>query len=174
MEKNWYQIYTKPNAEKKLYSKLQKCGFEAYLPVKKIKKQFPDRIKISIQPAMKSYLFAKLTKDEMNFVKQLSGFCFFVSFGYTYKEKHNKEICYPNITDKTIGLINLILSEYPEVILQESKKLKGDKVEFIEGSLKNVQGVLMHLSETKVAIKIPGLQQAMIMNVPGTLWKKIT
>lgn len=88
------------------------------------------------------------------------------------KEKQNKEICYPNITDKTIGLIDLILSEYPEAILQESKKFKGDDVEFIQGSLKHYQRVLMHLSETQVAIKIPGLQQAMIEKLDATKAKK--
>ena len=174
MEINWYQIYTKPNAEKKLYKKILKCGFQAYLPVKHVKKQLSDRIKIITEPSLKSYFFAKLTKDEMDFVKRLRGFCFFVSYGYTYKQRRNNEICYPNITDKTIKLIGLILSEYPDAILQESNKFKGDKVEFIQGTLKNYQGVLMHLSHTKVAIKIPGLQQALIINVPEALLKKIT
>ena len=32
MEKKWYQIYTRSNAEKKLYNKIRASGFEVFYP----------------------------------------------------------------------------------------------------------------------------------------------
>ena len=75
----------------------------------------------------------------------------------------------------TIKLIDLILTEYPDAIWQESTLIQGDKVEFIQGRLKHYQGILTHRSsEAKVAFKVPGLKQVLIINVPVSLMKNIT
>ncbi len=174
MKPKWYQIYTKSNAEKKLYNKICACGFEVFLPVRRIKRQWSERVKIIEQPAFKSYLFAKLTQDDMRFIERLSGFCFFVTFGSPNKSVRNAKRSYPNITDLTIKLISLILNEYPDAMIYESILLKGDKIEFTQGRLQKYQGILIeHSSETKVAIKIPELKQAMLINVPVAMIKKL-
>ena len=175
MEKKWYQIYTKSNAEKKLYNKIIANGFQAFLPLKTEKKQWCDRVKSIEVPVLKSYLFAKLTTEEMNIVERLTGFCFFVTFDCLNKNSRHSVISYPDITDKTIELINIILTEYPKAIWQTSTLVKANKVEFIAGSLTNYKGVLIHhSSETVVAIKLPGLEQSFIINVPMAQLKKIT
>ena len=175
MEKKWYQIYTKSNAEKKLYNKITANGFEAFLPLRIVERQWCDRVKKIEEPVLKSYLFAKLTIDEMVIVERLTGFCFFVTFGCLNKNSRYSVISYPDITDKTIELINIILTEYPKAIWQTSTLVKGDKVEIIAGSLTNYQGILIHhSSETIVVIKLPELNQSFIINVPMTQLKKIT
>ena len=175
MEKKWYQIYTKSNAEKKLYNKIIANGFQAYLPLKTEKKQWCDRVKTIEEPVLKSYLLAKLTTVELVIVERLTGFCFFVTFGCLNKISRHSVISYPDITDKTIELINIILTEYPKAIWQTSTVVKGDKVEFITGSLKNYQSTLIyHSSETIVAIKLPELEQSFLINVPMALLKEIT
>ena len=175
MEKKWYQIYTKCNAEKKLYNKIKANGFEAFLPLRIVERQWCDRVKKIEEPVLKSYLFAKLTIDEMRIVERLTGFCFFVTFGCLNKRNSNSAIRYPDITDTTIKLIDIILTEYPKAIWQTSTVVKGDKVEFITGSLKNYQGTLIyHSSETIVAIKLPELEQSFLINVPMALLKEIT
>lgn len=175
MGKNWIQIYTKLNAEKTLYKKLCDSGIQAYLPIRIIKKQLFDGVKIIDEPGLKSYIFAKLTDNEMRLVEQLKGFCFFVTYEALHKTICNSQIKYPNITDETIKLIALILMEYPDAIWQESIDVKGKKVEFINGSLKTYQGYLIQNSlATEVVIKLPELNQEFIINVPKTLIKKVT
>ncbi len=174
MESKWYQIYTKPNAEKKLYNRMKSCGLQVFLPIKIVKKQWCDRVKLIEEPALKSYIFAKLSIEEMRIVERLTGFCFFVTYGCPNKTVRNPKISYPDITDSTIKLIALVLIEYPNAIWQESTVLKGNKIEFIYGSLKNYQGFLIKNSlGTKVAIKIPGLKHAFIINVLKTMLKKV-
>ena len=174
-EHKWYLIYTKFNAEKKLYEKIINRGILAYLPIRKIKRKWNDRYKIIEEPAFESYLFAKLNYDSMHVVEQMSGFMFFVSYGSPNKstgQKSNK--FFPLITDTSIDQIEKILTEHPKACLKNNSLIKGDKVQIIEGSLINYQGILTHHPEgNKVAINIKGLDQSLIITVPMLLLKKI-
>jgi hypothetical protein len=44
-EKHWLVIYTKPRAEKKVNERLLEEGFETYLPLQKVIRQWSDRKK---------------------------------------------------------------------------------------------------------------------------------
>lgn len=170
-EHKWYLIYTKFNAEKKLYEKIINRGILAYLPIRKIKRKWNDRFKIIEEPAFESYIFAKLNYDSMHQVEQLSGFMFFVSYG----GGNNKiDKCFPHITDTTIWQIAKILTEYPQASLKHNTLIQGDKVEITKGSLINYQGILTTDPEgDKVAIKIKGLDQSLMITVPMSLLKKV-
>ena len=175
MDHKWYQIYTKPNAEKKLYNNICSYGFQAFLPIRIIKRQWSDRVKTIEEPAFKSYIFAKLNYPEMRSVEKLSHFCFFVSYCGVAKptdQKYNK--CFPYITDKTVEQIEKILAEHPQATMKDNKLIKGDKIMITEGSLKNYQGnLLSEPSGNKVGIKLHGLKQSLIITVPTSLLKKI-
>ena len=174
MEKKWFQIYTKSNCEKKLYKKIKQNELQVYLPSRIVKKKWSDRIKISEEPALKSYIFAKLTHEDMCLVKRLTGFCFFVTYGCPNKTIRDQKIRYPHISYSTIKLIALILMEYPDADWQESVEVIGCKVEFTNGSLKQYQGYLIDNSPiSNVVIKLPGLKQVFIINVPNCLLKRV-
>lgn len=171
----WYQIYTKTNSEMKLYNKIIKYGFQAFIPIRITSKTWSDRVKTIEEPAFKSYIFAKLNYNQMRFVEQLTDFGFFVSYGCPGKNQ-GQEISkhYPALTDTTIAQIAQILIEYPQAILKENALIKGDKIEITRGSLKNYQGILIHQpSGNKVAVKIYGLKQSLIITVPMYLMRKI-
>ncbi len=174
MENKWYQIYTKSNAEKKLYIKILAYGFEAFLPIRKLKKRQGNRIKIIEEPAFKSYIFAKLDYEGMRRVERLSQFCFYVSYcGVVNLSGQNNKKNFPCITDKTVKQIEHVLAEHPQAIMIDKALVKGDKVEITEGSLKNYKGILMNQpSGNKVAIKLHGLNQSMIISVPIQLLQK--
>lgn len=175
MTNKWYQIYTKSNSEKKLYEKIRSLEFIVFLPVRKLSKKWSDRVKIIEEPAFRSYIFAKLDYDQMRCVEKLTEFCFFISYGASTKstgQKSNK--IFPEITDKTIEQITTILKEYPEATLVDKILTKGDKIEITQGSLKNYQGIIMQQpSGHKVAVKLHGLKQSLLITVPALLLSKI-
>lgn len=85
-----------------------------------------------------------------------------------------KDILTTPITDRTVEQIAQVLAEYPQAIMEDNKLIKGDKIEIIEGSLKNYQGnLLCQPSGSKVAIKLHGLKQSLIITVPTVLLKKV-
>jgi transcription antitermination factor NusG len=54
---HWFALYTKGRHEKLVQSELQKKGIEAFLPLRKITRQWSDRKKLIEEPLFKSYLF---------------------------------------------------------------------------------------------------------------------
>jgi len=54
---NWFVFHTKPRNEKKVAERLVAQGYEVYLPMQKILRQWSDRKKMVAEPLYKSYLF---------------------------------------------------------------------------------------------------------------------
>lgn len=176
-DKKWYQIYTRPNSEKKLYEKITLLGAEAYLPLRKIRKQWSDRVKTIEEPAFKSYMFAKLTSAEMRKIEKLSEFCFFVSYGGGNKSLSQR--IFPNITDNTISMITKVLASFPETELHQNRLVEGERVLISSGNLFGYQGILLESPEgkkaniEKVAVEIEGLNQSLLVKIPVTFLQKV-
>jgi len=171
-DENWYQIYTRSNAEKKLYEKIIALGATAFLPLRKVRKQWSDRIKTIEEPAFKSYIFAKLSVAQMRMVERLSEFCYFVSYGSRSKsgiQRYGK--FFPAISDHDIDTIANVLAAFPSTeLLDKSKLAKGTMVQINQDSLKGYQATLLADPKgNKVAIDIKGLEQSLVMTVPVAL-----
>ena len=57
---NWYAVYTKPRAEKKLKEALEKKSIQNFLPLITEKKKWSDRQKLISVPLFASYVFVKI------------------------------------------------------------------------------------------------------------------
>lgn len=57
MTENWNALYLKPRTEKKVAERLSQKGYEVYLPLCVVKKQYSDRWKKVEEPLLKSYIF---------------------------------------------------------------------------------------------------------------------
>jgi len=171
VQKKWFQIYTQPNCEKSLYQKLVQLGIEAFLPVRKVQKQWSDRVKTIEEPAFKSYIFAKLFSEEMRMIEKLSEFGFFVSYGNNAKNSQRvSERLFPNITDQHISTIAEVLAAFPEAELQQKQFKKGERIVLNNGNLKGYQGVIVESPKgKKVAVELIGLNQSLLMTIPQTM-----
>lgn len=72
-QKKWYAVHTKSRHEKIACQLIQKKNIEAYLPVKKIKKKWSDRIKEIEFPLFKGYLFVRISLSEQTKALQTKG-----------------------------------------------------------------------------------------------------
>jgi transcription antitermination factor NusG len=65
MTENWNALYLKPRTEKKVAERLSQKGYEVYLPLCIVKKQYSDRWKKVEEPLLKSYIFvaAEVSKN---------------------------------------------------------------------------------------------------------------
>lgn len=77
-ELNWYVIYTKPRAEKKVYERLLNERFEAFCPTQKVKKRWSDRDVFIEEPIFKSYCFVRAFNDKLYTVREIVGVVNFV------------------------------------------------------------------------------------------------
>ena len=64
--KNWYAVYTRPRAEKKVADALTKKKIENFSPINKVIRQWSDRKKIVYEPLFTSYVFIKVSELELS------------------------------------------------------------------------------------------------------------
>lgn len=65
---NWFVLYTKPRAEKKLAQQLMDDGIETYCPTKTEIKQWSDRKKKVETPVLPSMVLVHIEKNKRNMV----------------------------------------------------------------------------------------------------------
>ena len=53
----WYALYARSRHEKVVDDLLRRKGIETFLPVRKIKRRWSDRVKLIEEPLFKGYLF---------------------------------------------------------------------------------------------------------------------
>ena len=71
--KNWYAIYTKSRAEKKVWERLIESDFEAYLPLITKVRQWSDRKKKVKVPLINSYVFVNVDEYGLHKVMKVFG-----------------------------------------------------------------------------------------------------
>jgi transcriptional antiterminator RfaH len=77
---SWKALYVASRSEKKVTARLTELGVEAYVPLKKEKKQWSDRKKIVITPLINGYVFVRLSDKQRETVFKAGGVIQYVKF----------------------------------------------------------------------------------------------
>ena len=152
---HWYAIYTHPRAEKRVHRDLLAGGVEAFLPLRKILKQWSDRKKWVEEPLFHSYIFVQIDPADYLSVLKVHGVVRFVTF-------EGKAVVVP---EQQIEAVRMFLSEETES--SEIPDLTGVKtVEIVRGPLRGLVGDLLeHRGKHHVRISIPAVGQSVIVTV---------
>jgi len=153
----WYAIYTRANAEKKLLENLQEKNIEAYLPVRKVLKVWSDRKKWIEEPLFRCYLFVKVSYKEYFNALNTPGVVCYVSFGGRAQ----------SIPEKQISSIKTFLNQYDhEVTLSFERIQKGVMVEVLTGTLKGIKGEVLNVyGQTRLSIRIDSMNCCLQANI---------
>jgi transcription termination/antitermination protein NusG len=163
--KNWLVFYTKSRQEKKVSELLSRRGFEVFLPLQKVMRQWSDRKKKVEVPLFNSYIFVLESEDKISLILQTPG----VSWNIRHNGKpavlHQNEM----ETIKRFISSGLLLESRAVDNLVE-----GDPVEVIDGSLKGMLGLLIKTKEgDKFTIALESIGQTMLVRLdPGLLKKR--
>jgi Transcription antiterminator len=160
----WYAIYTRPRAEKLVFSRLYEKDIETFLPLMKTYRQWSDRKKMIEKPLISSYLFVKVKKKQFPMVYTMMGVVKFVSF-------EGQPVPIPQ---KQIDNLRLIVNSDAEIEVTGETFAKGDNVEVITGSLTGLTGELIRIGgRNRVIVRIDRLDQNIIVTIPVTFLKKV-
>jgi transcriptional antiterminator RfaH len=160
----WYAIYTRPRAEKQIYTRLVEKDVETYLPLQKTYRQWSDRKKLIEKPLLSSYVFVKVIPADFPLVYKTDGVVKFVSF-------EGRPVAIPQ---KQIDNLRLLIDSNAEVEVTSEKFEKGDEVEVITGSLIGLTGELIKTGHKKIVIiRIDKLEQNILVTIPVTFLRKI-
>ena len=155
----WYPVYTHPKAEKKAHQALVNKGIEAYLPLRRMVRQWSDRKKWIDEPFIKSYLFVRITEQEKTEVLMTKGIARFIYFG-------GKVTFMP---DKQIEDLRLIMASAAELEVTEEKLLPGEKIILKAGPLKGMLGeIISYRSQKQLALRLENLGCSVIIYVSAS------
>jgi len=150
--KKWLVIYTRPRAEKQVNERLIEEGFETFLPLQKVIRQWSDRKKKVEIPLFSSYIFIYTREREREKILNVFGVVRFIF--YLGKPAVVREIEIENIKEflhRTKG--------------SEIKFECNKTVEIIEGPLKGKSGNVEQIGKNTLKISIEQLGVSLIANV---------
>lgn len=167
MEKQWFVFYTKSRHEKKVRDFLTKKGYEAFLPLQFVIRQWSDRKKKVEAPLFNSYIFVKSLEHEIQDIVTVPG----VSWNVRYNGKpavlRNNEL---ELIKRFIdtGLF-IETSSYTNEQLQA-----GDKVIVRDGALNGVEGTIQgEAKNQRFIVCIESIQQVIKVQLPVYLLEKV-
>ncbi len=164
-EKKWLVFYTKSRNEKKAYRNLQKFGFEAFLPLHKVVRQWSDRKKKLEVPLFNSYIFVRDIEANIPEILKVPGLVW--NIRHNGKPAVLREKDYQNI-------LRFIESGLTIEIGPTEDLQRGDKVEVMDGPLRGAVGFLSgDYNEEKFTIEIETINQVLKVSVDKRLLKKI-
>jgi transcription antitermination factor NusG len=140
----WFVAHTKSRCEVKASSFFKKNGVESYVPVFEEKRQWSDRTKKFIKPAISGYVFFRLEKADYSFIN-LNPFLRNVvrRFGQAVE-----------ISESEIQTMKDCLKHYTEDLSFGT----GDTVKVLSGVLKNKKGVVDDVENSFVILLINSIK----------------
>ena len=131
----WLVFYTKSRQEKKVRDLLMRRGFDVFLPLQMVMRQWSDRKKKVEVPLFNSYIFVAIPEHQVAAVLQLPGIAWNIRHNDKPAVLHPKEL----ETIKRFIETGLLLEAHGF----DEKFTIGDNVKVMDGPLKGAEGVLI-------------------------------
>lgn len=164
-DKKWLVFYTKSRQEKKVYDFLVKRGFEVFLPVQQVLRQWSDRKKKVIVPLFNSYIFVFDTEARIPDIVQAPGIAWNV--------RHNNKPAV--LHDHELEMIKRFLATglFIETFVAEDLE-EGDAVEVMDGPLRGTHGRVIHTpTGEKFSVTLEVLGSSMVVKLDSRLLKRV-
>jgi transcription antitermination factor NusG len=165
MERKWFVFYTKSRHEMKVSSYLQRKGYEVFLPVQRVLRQWSDRKKWVVTPLFRSYIFVNDTESKIQDILQVPGIAWNV--------RYNKKPAY--LREQEIETIKRFLATglFIETNVDPAFQL-GDEAEVLDGPLKGIRGKIIDTpSGERFSVTLEVLGNSMIIRLDARLLARI-
>ena len=164
-EKKWLVFYTKSRAEKKTCLLLEKFGFEAYLPLQKVLRQWSDRKKKVEVPLFNSYIFVYDLESNITEILKTPGI--------SWNIRHNGKPA--ELREREMATIKRFIESGLTIEIGSTHDLeKGDQVKIMDGPMKGAVGFLSgEYNEQKFSIELETIDQVLKVSVDKGLLKKV-
>jgi transcription antitermination factor NusG len=162
--KKWFVFYTKSRQEKKVSELLSRKGFEVFLPLQKVMRQWSDRKKKVEVPLFNSYIFVLESEDKIPLILQTPG--------VAWNIRHNGKPAV--LQQKEMETIKRFISSGLFLESQSiSNLVEGDPVEVIDGPLTKMLGVLIKTKDGhKFTVAIESIGQTMLVRLDPSVLRK--
>lgn len=147
MNRNWYAVYTRPQAEKKVSALLNKRKIENYLPLNRIYLGQGSRRKLVQEPLFPTFVFVYLSEAELLEIRRISDILNFVY--WLGKPAVIKEQEIENIAHFT--------NQYFNILVEKTPVHSGGMIRISHEPSLKVDGEVMTVKNTRVRLTLPSL-----------------
>ena len=141
---SWFVAYSKTRNEFKASEFFKKLGVNAYVPAFTEKREWSDRVKKVLVPAISGYVFFETNKLDYSLVNSNP-------FLKNVLRRHGKAI---SICSKEIETLKDALNGY-----SESKEIRaGDSVKILSGAFKNRMGLVDYIDSNNLSVLINSIK----------------
>ncbi len=152
----WFALYTKAKAEKKVFEQLRMKGIEAYLPLRRELKQWSDRKKWIETPIIHSYIFVHIPMSDYLRVFESKGVVSYVSY-------KGKAVVIP---DREIDAMRRTVESNLSFNVEASSIKKGQTITIESGPLKGITGEVVDVQGTKkLHLRISHIGYTLVVNL---------
>lgn len=155
MQKNWYIIYTKPKAEKRVASALTRKRIENYVPFNSKTIIQSRKTKTQIVPLFQGYVFANLSEAEASSILSLNNVINFV-----YWKQH--PIVVP---EEDILRIKEFTINYSDITVQKIDVNINNLAKVFDGSQRSFSGNVLIIKNTVAKVDLPTIGFSMTAKV---------
>lgn len=155
---HWYAIYTRPNAEKKVYERLVLLGYDTFLPLVVSVRNWSDRKKKISTPLISTFVFVKIERLKLYDLLQVKG-----ALGIL------KYIGQPAvIKDQEIENLKILMQDATEVSPIENVDFEaGEDVLVTQGPFTGlVAKSLIIKGKRRIIVTVEALGSALEVNLP--------
>lgn len=141
----WYVLYVSSRTEKKVAQRLTDKDIEVFCPIKIEKRQWSDRIKKIEVPYFPSYVFAKFSSKQVNYVLETPGVVRRLYW------MHKPAV----IPEEEMQEVMDFFKVHP--VIESIRYSEGETVQIRRGLMKDKQGIVLLNKKNQVVLSIPAL-----------------
>ena len=158
IEKKWHVFYVQARHEKKVRDRLIEDGFEPYLPLERVLKQWSQRKKWVDEPLFRSYIFVKTAPYEIMNVLQVPGIVTYVR----YVQKPAV------IRQQHIDIIKKLLTTETTFEISTRKIELGSEIEIQTGPFIGMKGHVKEIrGNKKLVVSLDSIEYTVIVDLPS-------
>lgn len=151
----WVAVYTRNRSERLVAKRLVDMEMETYVPMRKEKHHWSDRIKMVDVPLFKSYVFVKMPLNKETYVRETPGVVMLVKFGQKLSI----------IPESQIQMIRQLESGISDLYVYETTHLKrGATVTILEGRFAGMEGTIVSgCKDGNFSVDVKGLNLSVVV-----------
>jgi transcription antitermination factor NusG len=163
--KKWLVFYTKSRHEKKVLEFLEKRGYEVFLPLQKVMRQWSDRKKKVEAPLFNSYIFVFESEDQISEILQVPG--------VSWNIRHNNKPA--ELRAEELEVIKRFLDSGLLIETENAAKINvGDMVEVMDGPLKGLKGhAIRSAAGNKFYVLLESIKQNIMIEIDPVVLKPL-
>lgn len=165
-DKKWLVFYTKSRHEERVREYLDRRGFEVFLPMQEVIRQWSDRKKKVTVPLFRSYIFVNEDESQVERILQTPGIAWNV--------RHNEKPAI--LQERERDLIQRFLSTGLYIETESIPEINnGELVRVIDGALKGVEGrVVQSSTGEKFSVTLSVLGNSMLIKLDARLLERVS